>query len=177
MSDRPFIVVSGLPASGKTTLGSQLAVALRLPLLDKDDILEAMFEQAADVDPAKRSQLSRMSDDVLAKIAGASQGAVVVSHWRREGIAGGTPVAWLSGLPGTLVEVHCVCPPEVAERRFRMRRRHPAHDDASRADGLGAQFRQLADRGPLMIGSTITVRTDQPCDLAALLEEVRCRLT
>ena len=178
MPDKLFIVVSGLPASGKSTLAARLAEALELPLLDKDDILEALFSGAGDVDPAKRSQLSRMSDDVLAKIAAMSQGSVIVSHWRHEDVEGasGTPVAWLKALPGTLVEVYCACPPDIAERRFRLRQRHPAHHDGARAAGLGEQLRRLAERGPLLIGPTVTVRTDKPYDFEALLEQVRSRL-
>jgi hypothetical protein len=42
--DRTFVVVSGLPASGKTTLARRLADGLGLPLLDKDDILDRLFE-------------------------------------------------------------------------------------------------------------------------------------
>jgi dephospho-CoA kinase len=41
---RLFVVVSGLPGSGKTTLGRRLAPALDLPLIDKDDILNRLFE-------------------------------------------------------------------------------------------------------------------------------------
>lgn len=178
LSTKPFIVLSGLPASGKTTLATKLANALRLPLFDKDDILEALFESAGPVDLAKRHQLSRMGDDVLARIASASQGAVLVSHWRHEGADGGsgTPVAWLSALSANMVEVHCVCPPEVAERRFKARQRHPAHNDAERAPSLASQFHQLARRGPLRIGWVISVATDEPYDLPALLEQVRDRL-
>jgi shikimate kinase len=36
---KPFVVISGLPRSGKTTLGRRLAPALNLPFIDKDDIL------------------------------------------------------------------------------------------------------------------------------------------
>ena len=43
----PFVVVSGLPASGKSTLSRRLATALSLPMLDKDDILEGLFESLA----------------------------------------------------------------------------------------------------------------------------------
>ena len=37
-----FVVVSGLPASGKTTLARQLADELNAPLISKDEIKEAM---------------------------------------------------------------------------------------------------------------------------------------
>jgi len=178
MSDRPFIIVSGLPASGKTTLAVKLAKALHLPLFDKDDILEALFEHAGSVDVAERQRLSRASDEVLVRVAAASQGAVVVSFWRHETAEGasGTPVAWVKALSAALVEVHCLCSPEVAEQRFKARHRHPAHNDGARAPNLTAQFRRLADRGPLSLGVTIAVRTDKPYDFTSLVDEIRGHL-
>jgi predicted kinase len=178
MDDRAFVVVSGLPASGKTTLAVSLAESLRLPLFDKDDILEALFERAGPVDAAARQRLSRMSDDVLARIAAVSHGAVIVSHWRHERSAetSGTPVAWLRALSATLIEVHCVCPPAIAERRFRARQRHPGHNDAARSPGLADQFQRLAALGPLGLGATISVRTGEPCDIAGIVREIRRHL-
>jgi len=89
MVKRPFIAVSGLPGGGKTTLAIKLAEALALPLLDKDDILEALFETAGDVDITVRQRLSRASDDVLERLAAASRGAVIVSFWRHPATPGG----------------------------------------------------------------------------------------
>jgi len=43
-ADRRFVVVSGLPGSGKTTVAQALAPLLKLPLFDKDAILEQLFE-------------------------------------------------------------------------------------------------------------------------------------
>ncbi|SED18936.1 shikimate kinase [Streptomyces sp. TLI_105] len=43
MNDKAFVIVSGLPASGKTTLGRRLATGLGLPLVDKDAILEFLY--------------------------------------------------------------------------------------------------------------------------------------
>ena len=175
MDDRPFIVVSGLPASGKTTLAIKLAEALGLPLFDKDHILEALFEHAETVDVATRQRLSRMSDDVLARVAAESRGAVIVSFWRHECAEGtsGTPVTWLSTLTETLIEVHCVCSPTVAARRFRARQRHPGHNDAVRSPNLMDQFQRLADLGPLGLGTTISVRTDEPYDIAGIIRDIR----
>jgi predicted kinase len=172
---RPFIVVSGLPASGKTTLAGGVAQALGLPLFDKDDILEALFQQAGAADASARQRLSRMSDDVLASIAAASQGGVIVSFWRHEGAgeASGTPVAWLRTLGAALVEIHCVCPPGVAAQRFRARQRHPGHHDVARSAGLDNQLLKLAELGPLGLGKTITVRTDQPYVTGHIVDELR----
>jgi len=57
---KPFVMVSGLPASGKTTLARRLAPALDRPVIDKGDILDRLFEakgmdlgQRIDVDTSR----------------------------------------------------------------------------------------------------------------------------
>jgi len=42
--DRRFVVVSGLPGSGKSVLAQRLSPLLGLPVIDKDDILDRLFE-------------------------------------------------------------------------------------------------------------------------------------
>jgi len=178
VTDRPFIVVSGLPGSGKTTLAVGLARELGLPLLDKDDILEALFESFETIDLATRQRLSRASDVVLAKIAARSPGAVIVSFWRRDGMDGtsGTPTGWLSALPQNLLEVHCDCPAALAEARFRARQRHAGHHDGARLAILHEQLQSLAALGPLKIGPLVTVPTSGPYDLLLVAQEVQRRL-
>jgi glucokinase len=58
----PFVVISKLPGSGKTTLARRLAPALNLPVIDKDDILTRFFESKGIGDVAWRRALSRESD-------------------------------------------------------------------------------------------------------------------
>ena len=58
----PFVVFSGLPGSGKSTLARQIAPALGLPVLDKDDFLDALFEERGIGDVAWRASLSRAGD-------------------------------------------------------------------------------------------------------------------
>src|SRR4051794_33653989 len=133
MVERRFVVVSGVPGAGKTTLARPLALALGLPLLDKDDILERLFESRGAGDATWRRTLSRESDDLLRAAAEASAGAVLTSMWHQLGMAAdsGTPIDWIPALSPRLVHVHCVCSPEVAARRFMARRRHVGHLDAS----------------------------------------------
>jgi shikimate kinase / 3-dehydroquinate synthase len=40
-----FVVVTGLPGAGKTTVGRALAAALDVPFLDKDDFLDDLLDQ------------------------------------------------------------------------------------------------------------------------------------
>lgn len=175
---RPFVVVSGLPASGKTTLGAEIARALGLPLIDKDDILEELFEAHDRVDVALRQQLSRKADAIFQARAEASRGAVLVSFWRPLGDAGsaGTPSDWTTLLSSRLVEVHCECPAGLAEHRFRARTRHPAHNDTARLDALAQQFADLSARGHLGIGDVIKVRTDKPIATDEILANLQSLL-
>ena len=109
------------------TIPRRLAPALDLPLIDKDDILDVLFDSFGAKDLAWRHVLSRASDAVLRQIAESSCGAVLSSFWCHRGVGGdsGTPFEWVLALSPRIVEVHCNCPPAVAARRFRLRRRHP----------------------------------------------------
>jgi predicted kinase len=132
-----YFIVSGLPGSGKTSLGRSLARAFDLPLLDKDEILEGLFDSLGGGDAEWRSRLSRAADEVLRRLALESGGAVLVSFWKhpQSTSASGTPTSWLNALPGPVVEVHCVCTPETAAQRFLARQRHAGHlDHLKRAD-------------------------------------------
>jgi glucokinase len=158
----PVVVVSGLPGSGKTTLGRQLAAALGLPLFDKDDILERLFESRGVGDAAWRRALSRESDGILQRNASEVDGAVVVSFWRLPGMPAdtGTPTDWLLALTNPLVNVHCVCAPEIAARRFVGRSRHRGHLDGTTSDeDVLARLRALERFGHLDIGRRIEIDT------------------
>jgi hypothetical protein len=171
-----IVVVSGLPGSGKSTLAKELAAALGLPLLDKDDILERLFELKGVGDRAWRRALSRESDLMLQAEATASDGAVLVSHWRLRGMPpdSGTPTDWLTKLSDRVVNVHCECSAEVAAERFVQRRRHPGHRDDRRAPAeILDSFRGLALLGRLDIGPRVEVDTSGPPDLGALLQAVQ----
>ncbi len=167
-----FVVMSGLPGSGKTTLDGQLGAALGLDVLDKDDFLEAHFPDYDEIDSTLRSTLSRLADAELQERALSVSSAVLVSFWRREQVSStaGTPTDWLTSL-SNVVEVHCECSPAVAAARFRSRVRHDGHRDADRTD-LVTQFEALAREGPLAIGRLVVVNTEAAIDLAQLVSRV-----
>lgn len=174
-TERRFIIVSGLPGSGKSTLARRLGRALALPVIDKDDILEELFDSRGVGDDTWRRALSRESDVIFQDRASDSPGAVLVSFWRMPGLPedSGTPADWLSDLTERLVHVRCVCPVAIAAWRFVRRRRHPGHQDGARSLGdRQRRLRRIAALEPLTINPRIDVDTSRDVDLEALLEVI-----
>ena len=176
---KPFVVISGLPGSGKTTLGRRLAPALNLPFIDKDDILDQLFAAKGIGDAAWRRALSRESDVILEREATRSDGAILESFWRMPGMPSdsGTPTDWLHAPSHLIVNVHCLCGPEIASNRFLQRRRHPGHLDgeSSPADTL-ASLRKLTQHPALDIGHRIDVDTSDEPHLIDVADAIRSAL-
>jgi len=170
-----FFVVTGLPASGKTTVGSAVARGLQLPLIDKDAILETMFDANGIGDSAWRAKQSRSADFIMQRMAEASSGSVLVSWWRHPASAtdSGTSTEWLRSLPGEIIEIHCRCAPGVAVDRFFARRRHPGHLDEQRSRAREIQtFTTCAALGPIGAGRLVDVCTQGPVDVQALVDQL-----
>jgi cytidylate kinase len=174
-----FVVVSGLPASGKTTIAAALASALQFPLLDKDSFLEALFQSEGTGPADWRRTLSKRADTQFQQAAVAAQRAVLASWWKhpRSIIDSGTSPNWLLGPARVVVEVHCACRASVAAARFAARARHPGHLDRQRTSGsILAMLEQQESFGPLFPERAITVSTEVPVDLAVLICSVRSAL-
>jgi chloramphenicol 3-O-phosphotransferase len=173
--DRRFVVVSGLPGSGKTTVARALASLLDLPVIDKDEILERLFDTKGVGDSKWRRELSRESDRILQSTASSSNGAVITSFWHVAGMPSdsGTPTEWIAELSRALVNVHCHCPPDVAADRFLRRRRHPGHLDGTRTVAeVEASIHALVPYGPLALGEPVVIDTVSAGVPSALLELV-----
>jgi len=175
-SHRPTcLVVSGLPASGKSTLAAVIAPMLHLERLDKDDLLEALFDRLGTGDAVWRGRLSRIADREFRRRARRSRGAVLVSWWRHPGspLASGTPTGWLAEMDVACVELHCRCSPQTAVDRYASRRRHEGHLDGrwSRAELLSMFERQSA-LGPLGVGPCVNLCTDADVCMPTLATQV-----
>jgi predicted kinase len=120
-----LVLVTGPPASGKTTLAGPLAAALGLPLIGKDLIKEALFDALGTGDRAWSRRLGRASYEVLYAVAGVLPAAVLDAN------LGPEAVPRLQALDAHLIEVFCRCPADEVERRFASRAptRHPGHVD------------------------------------------------
>jgi hypothetical protein len=126
-----FVVVSGPPASGKSTLAPVLAHELGLPLIAKDTIKEALLSviPVPDVDTSRQVGRGAVAA-ILAVAADSPVGAVIESNFYRS-IAADS----LRRLPGAVIEVFCRCDQAVAHARYRARAgtRHAGHFDTDRS--------------------------------------------
>lgn len=167
-----IVAVTGAPAAGKTTLAVPLAQRLSIPLLAKDPIKEALFDElgtSADVTWSRR--LSDASLRVLVHLITATPAAVLDVNLPRE---------WAPEFAATrrsFIQVFCHCPQAELERRLlaRATERHAAHDDDALLDELRSQGLRGAEPAPLP-GPLLRVETSTFVDVDAVASWVAGRL-
>jgi predicted kinase len=157
-----FVIVSGPPASGKSTVAPLLARELSLPLVAKDTIKDALMATLPVPDVEASRQLGRAAVAAMLAVAAASPvGAVIESAFHRS-----VARAELERLPGRVVEVFCRCDRSVAAARYRARAgtRHAGHFDRIRT----TEELWNDDVAEPVAGGwpVLEVRTDQPVDAA-----------
>ncbi|NKB99653.1 MAG: AAA family ATPase [Pseudomonadales bacterium] len=170
ITDKHIVVVSGAAASGKTTLGREIAKQLSIPFIDKDDILESLFDTLGVGDHQWRRRLSRASDEIFLKVLSQYGSAVAVSFWRHprsDSKDSGTPITQFLSNEVSVIEVHCSCDHNLAIMRFEARTRHIGHLDGVAGDNRQSQTsgsRDYADLGPLGLGRLIKADTSYEND-------------
>lgn len=131
-----LIIVTGLPASGKTNIGKYLAEQLGLPFIYKDGIKETLFDSLGWSDRTWSHKLGSATYDVLYYFLEATMKArmslVIESNFHPE-----TATPQLSSLIDKngyeAVQVLCKADGEVLTKRYVERsksgKRHPGHVD------------------------------------------------
>jgi len=158
-------------------VGHYLSSVLALPLLDKDDYLESLFNTQGFSDTDRRHNLSRQADVLFQREAESKNDVILVSHWRpRHGQADyGTPSQWLADSYYSIIEIYCMCPVAVAASRFVSRVRHKGHVDKSRTPAVVAQWLQdYSVHLPIGLGKCMPINTESQSwkdELDILLEE------
>lgn len=172
-TDTPLlVVVTGPPAAGKTTLARELAARLRLPLIAKDTIKEALFDRLGTGDLARSARLGDATYRAMQALTVDSVAAGASLVLEGNLVRGSELEAALASLPARFFQVHCSAPVELLIERYDTRTRHPGHIDADRVEAL----REAVDTGrhePLDLpGETIRVDTTQPVDIEAVVRRI-----
>ena len=118
--DAPLLVVTGEPATGKTTLARMLADELGLPLLAKDELKERLFDSRGTGDRAWSRRLGAATFELMfalaADLLAADTSFVIEANFAAES----TPR--LRALPAHRpFQVVCTAPADVRRTRFRAR--------------------------------------------------------
>jgi predicted kinase len=165
MTARRVFLVTGLPATGKTTLARALAQDLAAPLLSKDAIKESLLDTLGAADRAASRRLSDASFAVLFALAAeylAALGTVVMEGNFRPGEHEPVLRALLARhAPAACTQVLCRVPEPLRQQRLAARAadaaRHPGHRDGvwvAQAPVSGDGFLDIAGPRLLLAGDT-----------------------
>lgn len=135
MTGEPLVVVvTGPPAAGKTTIARGLAARLRLALIAKDTIKEALFDGLGSGDLAWSQRLGEGTYLAMLALAEESVAAGASLVLEANFICGRE--SRLAALPARFVQIHCSARLEVLLERYAGRERHAGHVDAERIEAL-----------------------------------------
>ncbi|MFN8526385.1 MAG: AAA family ATPase [Chloroflexota bacterium] len=141
-----LVLVGGAPGSGKTTLAARLVAELRVPLLMRDELKEAMANDLPAANPEESARLGAAAYGVLYVAARrmllAGVGLVMESNFHRG--RSEQDIRPLLDLADAVL-IHCGGDPSEIARRFIARAgsegRHPVHHDLQVVDRLEARLR------------------------------------
>ncbi|MFN8491079.1 MAG: ATP-binding protein [Caldilineaceae bacterium] len=155
------VLISGLPCTGKTTLGRRLAQELSLPFVHKDGIKELLFDHLGWQDRAWSKALGRVSSELLyyfAEVQLAAGRSLLLESNFDPTFATPKFRALQTQYGFTPVQIFCKAADAVLLQRFQQRaesgERHPGHVDHLNY----AEFQAIMQQGvlaPLAIGGEL----------------------
>ena len=146
-----LVIITGLPCTGKTTLGKRIAQELGLPLVNKDGIKELLFDHLGWSDRTWSKKLGGASTELLYYFAetqlAVGRSLVIESNFDP---AFATPrfLALKEKYPFTPCQIQCQTEGEVLFQRFKDRA-----ESGERHAGHGDQFNYPEFRAVLLKGS------------------------
>ncbi|EKD33327.1 MAG: hypothetical protein ACD_76C00045G0013 [uncultured bacterium] len=153
-----LIIITGLPGTGKTTLGKKLAQDLNLPFINKDGIKEILFDNFGWKDRKWSVKIGGTSYDVLYYIVEsmlkAGKSLVIESNFEPK-FANRKLLDLKKKYNFTTFQIRCITDGKILFNRFKKRAkskdRHPGHVDSKRFD----EYKHVLSKGqikPLKVG-------------------------
>jgi len=167
MDQDVVVVVTGIPASGKTTLATALGIQLGWPLISKDVVKEALFDALGTGDLDWSQRLGRAGHVVMYSLAATFPRVILEAHFRR-----GFAEPELQALNRRIVQIYCRCPVDVAAERYRRRiddpDRHAGHLPEHQSDQVIERWMNEVPT-PLDLPNALLVEVDTtgPVDIGA----------
>lgn len=161
MGAQLVVLVTGVPAAGKSTVATILAAELSAELISLDVIKERRY--AANPSLGNTLELRLAAEAELWSEIATAGGAVVIDLWVSPGRDDRRVAAALAAY--SVVEVLCRVPAEVAVQRYVERERSGPHQPADEPT-LDRIRTAAAAIGPLGVGPSLELDTDQPLVVA-----------
>jgi predicted kinase len=167
------VVVTGIPASGKTTLATALSAQLGWPLISKDVVKEALFDSLGTGDLQWSQRLGRAGHVVMYSLAAPIPRVILEAHFQR-----GVAEPELLALDRRMVQVYCRCPVDLATQRYRSRigdpDRHAGHLPEHQSDEVIERWMKDTPT-PLDLPNALLVEIDTtgPVDIGSVSLAIR----
>lgn len=159
-----LILVTGHPASGKSTLSKRLAADLHQPFISRDLFKEVLFETLEPRHLSLGQASWALLHATMERLMEAGISFIVDANYRP--VPGRQDVQSLTQrYPYQLIEVELTAPPPVLMTRFYARvkqgQRHPVHQDAERMQEFSVRL-QTPYAGLHIATDIITIDTSRP---------------
>jgi len=167
------VVVTGIPASGKTTLATALSIQLGWPLISKDVVKEALFDALGTGDLEWSQRLGRAGHVVMYSLGAKCPQVILEAHFQR-----GIAEPELLALNRRIVQIYCRCPVDVAAERYRRRiddpDRHAGHLPEHQSDQVMERWmNDVPTSLDLPNALLIEVDTTGPVDIGAVATSIQ----
>lgn len=147
MSKPVLIIITGLPGTGKTTLGERLAQQYQLPFISKDALKNRMFDALGWSDKTWSLKVSaashRIMDDFITQELGSQHSLIIESNFKVE-IDSERFRKFQTQYACSIVQILCWAEGKVVFERFMARNgtaaRHEGHVEAIAPEEIRAEF-------------------------------------
>lgn len=180
-----LIIVSGLPATGKSTIAKALSEKLNIPLVAKDTIKEFLFDTLGARDRDWSRTLGKASNDFLYELTDkllADGYSVIIENAFEKKFAKPRLEKIIHAHAPNILEVHCKTEQGVRRKRFIGRNesgnRHTGHVDAVNYPSDN-EVEPLEKYAELNVGKTLLLDTTDTNleDISNIIETIQIRLS